>query len=624
MEQVKVSFLVTVKCLLLWIPFLLLFPFIFMTLSLLAIYKVSVIILSKLLRRHDLIRPVSGLDVFFTTDNFYHRPYGGLAFVWVINGSLSPQLIMNRLKTALVSSSSGIETTTGNSTQDLAQQQGLVQDIDNKKTKKGYEKLTSVVPIFWMGYPFWKKATQPFDIRKHVKVEELNKERFMQPDGINKLICEWMLEPFSRDLPLWEIRLVPEISLSSKTSPSDLLHESLSSVLPSSSSQLLLPQTKNDHNKIGNKAAYKLKTEGDQSNKREDEEKDGKQNCELKSILILKTHHILGDGYSMLGLLNKIIDSPVEPSSCFQMHDDKRSNLKMQRHTQMQTEKVLCQSNEHQQDIDRKISMTSKEKDKMFVSGSLTRSERKNVSSSLQQNSMIKIFTPWITAMITITLLQIIRFWLKVTQRVLCKLSKGLWLTFLIPLTLVSLVNQFVIQRDCWFTKKKETDKVSWATVCISMENLNEVRKDLCKTLAVNSKSSFCHSKCYYNDNGCRNNNDSSKVEHPIQVPITVIAVSAIAGALRRLLSIPGVPTKETKLGQQDENRSESKDCSRGYSKNCDVTANNIDGTEKCQHDIGKGNGSSIKGKVPSRTNFVIALPLNEGHPGNTKFTNFW
>lgn len=306
-RKMKVSPIIVIKCVLLWVPMLLCLPMIFIVLSLLFIYKAGVIVLSKLLRREDIIRPVGGLDVFFSTDDFYRRPYGNVGFVWIIDGSVSPDVIMSRLQDALSPSTRG---------------DGDYANDKNSESNTGYEKLTSVVPHFWLGYPFWRRA-RPFDIRNHVNIMESNPERFIQPDDINKMICEWMLEPFTQGRPLWEIRLMPNITVNSSKKLPDLLR-------PFSSKQ-------RNHQHLH----HRVDTPG------EKEKADG--DFEVKSILILKAHHILGDGYSMTGLLNKIIDTPNKPKSTDFGTPRKTSSLEKQQSCKKEVEKLIHQKHRKNQ-----------------------------------------------------------------------------------------------------------------------------------------------------------------------------------------------------------------------------------------------------------------------------------
>jgi len=462
-----------VKELLLWIPFLLSLPLTLAAFFILFLYKVVVVLLSKLLRE-ELLRPVTGLDISFSTDDFFGRPYGGLSFIWLIDGPVQPHLLIDRLEKAM----------------EFRHSMGY-----------DYEKLTTVFPTFWLGYPFWKKSNQEFRVQNHVKIMQVEEEEFVQLDDINKSICEWMLEPFSQGLPLWEIRLVPKLAFL-KLSPETFTHKGI-------------------------------------------HEKATKEMCkEVKSILILKTHHMIGDGNSMLALLDKIVDSP------------KRSRSHIAKHYQTKSmEKVESTV----------IQPTAREKGQ--------HDEGFTFERETYENSNFTTGLKYLKSAIAAS----IKCGIEVSKGFLRQLSNAFFLTFFTPSTLFSLFNEFGLHRDCWFTSKKTSSKLNFATVSIPLKRLNDLRRDLCKSRLLT------------------HNDERSSKARPSPVPTIVITISALAGALRRFFT----------SGQDVVATPEPS-----------VLWSSVDGKQE--------NVLSMA-EIPEYVNFVAALPLkNKRHPGSHKFCNFW
>ncbi|CAL8100490.1 unnamed protein product [Orchesella dallaii] len=424
-----------------------------------------VVVLSKFLRK-DLLRPVTGLDISFCTDDFFGRPHGGLSFIWLIDGPLRPNLLIDRLEKVMAS-----------------------------RTSKNYdyEKLTTVVPTFWLGYPFWKKTDKEFRVQNHVKIMDVGDE-YVQPNDINKRICEWMVEPFGEGLPLWEIRVVPQVT------------------------------------------SLKLSLDAHQTSTRFHEKDLKEKKCDdMQSILILKTHHIIGDGYSMLGLLDKIVDSPNNrPYIPVPLQQIKR---------RAKTEETMLQQKQ-----------VKKGQQEGFP---FERESLGNSNFTLHLKSWIE---------------RSFQSGIEVSKGFLCQLSSAIFLAFFTPSTLFSLLNEFGFHRDCWFTNKKVSSQLNLATVSIPLKRLNDLRRDLCKTFHVS-----------------RNNEQSSLKTRRNPVPTIVIAVSSLAGALRRFFQ-----RREKMLAPPE----------------LDIIDDHL--------------VTNVR-ETPDYVNFVAALPLKKRkHPGSHIFCNFW
>lgn len=544
--KMPLPFAIIVKSLLLWVPFLLLLPLVFVILFFLSICKISVLILRKLLKRYDLIRPVSGLDVSFSTDNFFGRPLGSLAFIWNVDGCISPQLIIDRLENVLK----------------CAETSEIATEKESSSTN-GFEKLTSVYPIFWLGYPFWKKVDTSFHVKNHVKVSELSKE-FTHPDDINKQICEWMQEPFTHGLPLWELRIIPNATFSH-----------LSCIVENRNS---VSQTARQPDNNGGETC----------------EDTSPKNFKVPSILILKTHHIIGDGKSMLKLLDKIVDSPERFAIPSKMGNKAET-------TTPATKSYWEDKKKGKVPVSPVLDMNKETRDR----GTDTVLARK-ISNAF---GLIKIWKKVTGATLTTILAAMMGrnnnfgLFAKVNQKSLslCRqVPNILLLTFLSPAAVFSLVKEFAIHRDAWFTQKKLSFQANLATTGISLNALNEIRKDL------------CHKTCSLLNPGGKNDKWNPKELQPLPVPIIVIAVSVLTGALRRFLSEPSEQKPEhgpgDNLKTSNVRNSASEEVHRDMHELRSYTADTTCTTADSQ----------------SFVNFVVALPLQKEHPGSTTFCNFW
>lgn len=132
------------------------------------------------------------------------------------------------------------------------------------------------------------------------------------------------------------------------------------------------------------------------------------------------------------------------------------------------------------------------------------------------------------------------------------------------------------------------------------MERLSEIKKDLCSTLVETDASPSSHSTTHFYDNPTTRNN---------KLPIIVIVVSALAGALGKLLHTSSPAEAELAVKKFDKEKHSSKhyDMSDNYS------------ASDRRQSIGRGISNDA-----NSANFLIALPLPERHPGSTKFCNFW
>ena len=69
-----------------------------------------------------------------------------------------------------------------------------------------FDRLTSLYPSFWLGYPFSTKLKSEFNVTNHVNYVNPPRggQNFMD---VNNMICEWLSSPFPRGQPLWDIMI---------------------------------------------------------------------------------------------------------------------------------------------------------------------------------------------------------------------------------------------------------------------------------------------------------------------------------------------------------------------------------------------------------------------------------
>jgi hypothetical protein len=123
-------------------------------------------------------------DTNFVYDGFWTLPRWTNAFVHVVDGHLNSDDVCARLLNVI----SEVK-------------------INTKVKVPNYDRLTSVYPSFWLGYPFWTKVKHEFDVRFHIKIRTP-----VQEDGklidINGTLREWLRSPFTKYRPLWEVLII--------------------------------------------------------------------------------------------------------------------------------------------------------------------------------------------------------------------------------------------------------------------------------------------------------------------------------------------------------------------------------------------------------------------------------
>ena len=131
------------------------------------------LLVTQILRRifRNDLEPIVHPDFIFSTDEFYTDPRGAIGFVHVLNKPVKLEFILERLSNILSSDTSN------------------------------YARLTSLHPIFWLGYPFWMKLSTEFDLSKHVK-------SVAHVQGKDEILTDWFLSPFQRHRPLWDAILI--------------------------------------------------------------------------------------------------------------------------------------------------------------------------------------------------------------------------------------------------------------------------------------------------------------------------------------------------------------------------------------------------------------------------------
>jgi len=113
----------------------------------------------------------------------------------------------------------------------------------------GYQKLMTLYPTVYKGYSFWKYCDAPFNIENHFVLKLFEKHEVITERVFNAFICDWTKSRFRFSCPLWEILIIPSLQMAVK------------------------------ENKVIN-----------------------------QGVLCFKSHHMLGDGYSKLKLLEKVFD----------------------------------------------------------------------------------------------------------------------------------------------------------------------------------------------------------------------------------------------------------------------------------------------------------------------------
>jgi hypothetical protein len=165
-----------------WFLFLVILIPLSLPLFLLFLYRVFVIAILRRLFRKDLVGPIMNPDFGFAADAFWDNPRSGIAFVYVIDGPLKMDDVCARLSA------------------EISLSETKAADVPN------YERLTSVYPSYWFGYPFWTKAIQKFDVRDHVRIGAQKQDEIMI--DVNRILRDWLVSPFMRNRPLWDVLII--------------------------------------------------------------------------------------------------------------------------------------------------------------------------------------------------------------------------------------------------------------------------------------------------------------------------------------------------------------------------------------------------------------------------------
>jgi len=154
--------------------------------SLFFIYRFFITVILRELFRRSLVEPIANQDYGFSTDDFWDNPRGGIAFAHILQGPLNVDFVYKRIADVL-----------------LGKREML------SGSEPNYDRLTSVFPCVWLGFPFWKKVKEfEFDIKKHIRLFAHAQE----DEGIlnvNRPLAEWLQSSFARNQPLWDILLIP-------------------------------------------------------------------------------------------------------------------------------------------------------------------------------------------------------------------------------------------------------------------------------------------------------------------------------------------------------------------------------------------------------------------------------
>lgn len=159
-------------------------PIAFPTLVIVAIYRWTIIKFNK-----GRAEPIEGLDIAFIADNFHTQPKGGTSFIWILEGELDPDQVLQRLTKAL----------------------------QEDEAKYDYSRLKTLYPASWMGVPFWGQLNEgKWRMEDHIK---LITPKFNGSDReLNEILVEWMRSGFPEQRPLWEVMVIPSLILGKKIS----------------------------------------------------------------------------------------------------------------------------------------------------------------------------------------------------------------------------------------------------------------------------------------------------------------------------------------------------------------------------------------------------------------------
>jgi len=169
----------------------LLIPSIFFLVPLFLLYIARLLVTRWLRRlfRKDLVGSIDMPDALFTLDSFWDRPLGCISFVHIVHGRLDPDAIEKRLSEVLFG------------------RRGL-----GSERVANYDRLTSVYPSYWLGYPFWTRAESEFDIQKHVRVQAMGPMDQFEKE-LHSVLKVWLVSPLHKGRPLWDVLVIPGNSM---------------------------------------------------------------------------------------------------------------------------------------------------------------------------------------------------------------------------------------------------------------------------------------------------------------------------------------------------------------------------------------------------------------------------
>ncbi|OXA37970.1 putative diacylglycerol O-acyltransferase tgs1 [Folsomia candida] len=223
------------KNILQWILLIFFISIVLPVILLLLGYRYLIIFLNRvIIPNSPFVTPMTGLDHAFCTDPFHTRPRSGTAFIWICEGKLNPDEILDRFSSILENNSGEM-----------------------------YARLKSVYPSKFMGIPFWRRARKEFEMRDHLRVLGAQEGHNFNEDDLNAFLVKWMRLPFTEGIPFWEAMVVPGVTISGET----------------------------------------------------------------RSIFGLQTNHAIGDGFSKLCLLEKIVDNAIPPPEVCRVTDKNDANL---------------------------------------------------------------------------------------------------------------------------------------------------------------------------------------------------------------------------------------------------------------------------------------------------------
>jgi hypothetical protein len=120
---------------------------------------------------------VSGVDVFFTPDDFYKKPSATMIHIGILDETPDREIVFKDLNALF--------------------------DEQNEDNSMRHEKLACSVEN-WMGYIFWKKVNE-FKIQDRV---HFLKDPHVNHENIGLFVESIIRKPFVRDEPLWDIYFI--------------------------------------------------------------------------------------------------------------------------------------------------------------------------------------------------------------------------------------------------------------------------------------------------------------------------------------------------------------------------------------------------------------------------------